>query len=315
MPQGEAADLEALKREYLSGSILEKKSGDIYYFGHRSFAEFLVAERLVSKVPGPSGQPIYSRLVRDGVLEFLRDAPDRQVFCAWPDTLSNAVGTIHLEYFSFLAEMLGGNAALRSALPTTSIWLPILELFGDGPIELGGDLEVHILAAMRTEHNLLFFLLLSLLQLQSTVKQIKPDAAIPAIGAILIDRLFSRAVYDDASRKASVDRDGDEARNLAQAAIAEVKSTGYDRVVRFRGKRLIQEKEERLRLAGTDIAVHEPLTPLNLNDDFTFSFGTLVGMLPKDLKEVVRSYFGASSNLGGVFTRQVRQTIRRPRRA
>jgi len=314
LPQGEATDLEALKREYLSGSILEKKSGDIYYFGHRSFAEFLVAERLVSKVPGPHDQPIYSGLVRDGVLEFLRDAPDRNVFRAWPETVSNAAGTIHLEYFSFLAEMLGGTAALRSALPTTSIWLPILELFSDGPIELGGDLEKHILAAMRTEHNLLFFLLLSLLQLQVSVKQIKPGDAIPAIGAIIIDRLFSRAIYDDVSRKASVEYDGDEARNLAQAAIAEVKSIGYDRVVRFRGKRLLQEKEERLRLAGTDIAVHEQFIPLNLNDDFTFPFGTLVGMLPNDLKDVVRSYFGASSNLSGIFTRQVRQPARRPRR-
>ncbi|MDJ0643790.1 MAG: NACHT domain-containing protein, partial [Erythrobacter sp.] len=40
-------DPETRLREYLTGSFLEKKSGDIFYFGHRSFAEFLVARMLV----------------------------------------------------------------------------------------------------------------------------------------------------------------------------------------------------------------------------------------------------------------------------
>jgi hypothetical protein len=35
---------EGVKRDLLAGSVLEKKAGDRYYFPHRSFVEFLVAE-------------------------------------------------------------------------------------------------------------------------------------------------------------------------------------------------------------------------------------------------------------------------------
>ena len=36
-------DTTPVVRELLTGSILDRKAGDIFFFGHRSFAEFLVA--------------------------------------------------------------------------------------------------------------------------------------------------------------------------------------------------------------------------------------------------------------------------------
>lgn len=314
LAQGEAADAETLKREYLTGSFLEKKSGDIYYFGHRSFAEFLVADRMVSHSPGVRDQPVYSRLVRDGVLEFLRDAPDRAIFKRWTDTISNAAGTIHLEYLSFLAEMLGGNAALRTAMPATSIWLPILELFDEGPIELRDGLDQRILQAMKCEENVLFFLLLSLFRIQAAFRNVSPSVAAEILGGVILERLFSRATYDEVSRKAMVDRSGDEARELAHAVIAEVTDRNFDRAARFRGRRLIEASDDELRRAGTDIAIHEPFRMVDLADDFWVPWLELLGKLSTETRAMVRTYFATSPTLANVFTRQVKPPSRKPRK-
>jgi len=314
LAQGDAADAEALKREYLTGSFLEKKNGDIYYFGHRSFAEFLVADRMVSHSPGVQDQPVYSRLVRDGVLEFLRDAPDQAIFERWTDTLSNAAGTIHLEYLSFLAEVLGGNAALRAALPATSIWLPILELFEEDPIELREGLDQRILRAMQCEENVLFFLLLSLFRIHAAFQNLSPNVVAEILSGVILERLFSRASYDEVSRKAMVEQSGDEARDLAHAVIAEVADRPLDRVARFRGRRLIEASDDELRRAGTDIAIHEPHTMIDLADDFWVPWLSLLEQLSTETRTMVSSYFATSTTLANVFTRQVKPPSRKHRR-
>jgi hypothetical protein len=307
---GESADLESLKREYLAGSFLEKKSGDVYYFGHRSFAEYLVADRLFSTPPSARDQPIYSSLVRDGVVEFLRDVPDREVYKRWTDTLSNPIGPIHLEYLAFLAKMLGGVGALRRELPDTSIWQPILQIFGDS-IELQRGMTPKLLAAMQTENNTLFFLLLSLLQLQGAVENMSKRLGAVLVAGALLNRLLSRATYDDISRKASVDPEGNDARALASAVIAEVRSNRLDRVVVFRGKRLMDEKEQRLRTAGTDLIAHEPVSMLDLSDELAVPYLEVLQRLDPDARAIAQSYFARATDLRDVFTRQVRAPSRK----
>jgi hypothetical protein len=45
----EAWDLDGLKRDLISGSLLERKAGDRFFFPHRSFIEFLVARRICTE--------------------------------------------------------------------------------------------------------------------------------------------------------------------------------------------------------------------------------------------------------------------------
>ena len=66
----DVSEIESAKRELLSGSILEMKANGVFFFGHRSFAEYLVAERLRTKTPKPHEHSIYASFLEDGVLSF-----------------------------------------------------------------------------------------------------------------------------------------------------------------------------------------------------------------------------------------------------
>ena len=127
LPGEEFVDSEAKAREYLTGSFLEKKSGDVFYFGHRSFAEFLVAQRMSLQPPAAAEHSVYSELLRGGVGTFVLEGVGRQVLQSWLPTLSSATGSIRLEYLALLAERLGGIRNLRSELNRSSVWRAILE--------------------------------------------------------------------------------------------------------------------------------------------------------------------------------------------
>lgn len=309
LAHGEAPDLDALKREYLTGSFLEKKTGDTYYFGHRSFAEYLVAERMVRKSPGPAEQAVYSSLVRDGVLVFLLEAPDRERFRAWVDDLSSAHGTIHIEYLAFLADVLGGASALCEALPTTSIWLPLLQLFNE-EVVLDTLTTASILEAMQTDQDVLFFALLSLLQVRAA--QLGGDRRQWAVivAGVILDRLFRRATLDKVARKAAVEAEGNAARILACSTVPEVRTRFGDRFVFFKGSRLIELKAEALRRAGFDIGVHAPVALLNLAEDFELDLVSVLAAMSNEASLVARAFFERSDSLRDVFTRNVKPPSR-----
>ncbi len=72
-------ELEAAKRELLSGAFLEKKEPDFFFFAHRSFQEFLVSEyisihgSLVSTISKEFLMDIIQRALTPEVMEFLID--------------------------------------------------------------------------------------------------------------------------------------------------------------------------------------------------------------------------------------------------
>lgn len=314
LPQGDAADIDALKREYLTGSFLEKKSGDIYYFGHRSFAEYLVAERMLAKTPSPSDQSTYSSLVRDGVLTFLKEAPDRERFRAWLETISSPQGDINVEYFVFLGYALGGRDALANALVDTSIWRPILDVF-EPDMTLNGHAPHRILSAMQTENNNLFFLLLSLLLYQAPRLSGRQVDYAAMIAAALLDRVFIRATIDETSRKASVEADGNDARQLAQIVVPEIESGLADRQLVFRGAALLREKTEKLRQVGVDLTFHPPAQVLGLPQEARLSWSTVLGHMSRQGRDAATRYFRVAHSMSGVFTRNVKPPARAVRRA
>lgn len=122
-------DLMPLCRELLVGSILEKKSGDTFYFGHRSFAEFIVADRMLNRPPDPRDHERYSRVFRDGVREFLIDAGSSEDVKAWSKTFSSSTGRISQAYIDFLSQPHGGVERFSETLAGNSPWKEILNPF------------------------------------------------------------------------------------------------------------------------------------------------------------------------------------------
>ena len=257
---------------------------------------------MISKVPSPADQSIYSALVRDGVLVFLREAPDRVKFRAWVENLSSAQGDIHVQYLMFLAEMLGGRDHLYEALPTTSIWRPILQVF-DEDMGMSAHVPSRIRKAMLTENNNLFFLLLSLLQYQAPLQNGNRGEYGAMVAAALLDRLFTRATLDEVARKAVVDNDGNESRVLAQMTIPALEYGIGERQLIFRGGRLIQEKTERLRAAGVDLVLHPPAALVSFTDDMRLPWSSVLAFMTKDGASKAMSYFQRSETLRDVFTR------------
>lgn len=317
LPFGDAADLDALKREYLTGAFLEKKSGDVYFFGHRSFAEFLVADRMTSKVPGPAEQATYSALVRDGVAEFLREAPRRNVYGEWAGELVNARGGLHVEYLVFLGRMLGGKREFLQLVHEKSVWPSILDVFDDD-MSMSGHLAARIAEAMETPSNDLFFLLLSMLQYQGALQAGRQIPMANLVAAAILSRVFEPAELDPNSRKASVSDEHNEARMLASRVIGGLEEGIGERRMLFHGGQLLRLKAEHLRSLGLDLVMHPPAALLSFDDQMPLRWSHILELMRPAPREKARRYFQRSRNLQDVFTRSSsggpRHIVNRPLR-
>lgn len=128
--QGEI-ELRSLLRELLMGPIIERKSDDIFYFGHRSFAEYLIASTLYRRVPMASDHSFYSSMFRDGVETFLSERQEDEKLAEWLPTFWNSKASISFEYFQFLVGAGGGMDAVRAAVGKDSHLGKVFECFGE----------------------------------------------------------------------------------------------------------------------------------------------------------------------------------------
>jgi len=107
LPNGNAVDDEGKRNEYIVSTLTEEKESGVLFFAHRSFQEFLVAERMRLVVPTPAAHTDYSNFLTDDVRAFLRQAPDAGFILDWYKTLQAAAGPIALPYLSFFASFPG----------------------------------------------------------------------------------------------------------------------------------------------------------------------------------------------------------------
>jgi hypothetical protein len=103
LPDGNSGDEDGKRNEYIVSTLTEEKETGVLFFAHRSFQEFLVAERLRLVTPTPSAHTEYSSFMTDDVEAFLRQAPDPSFALEWYKTLQGASGPISLPYLPFLA--------------------------------------------------------------------------------------------------------------------------------------------------------------------------------------------------------------------
>lgn len=234
LPGLDFPDDESKLREYLTGSFLEKKSGDIFYFAHRSFAEFLVAQRMILTPPAENEHHVYSALFRDGVEDFILEGAEPHSLLNWLPSLSKARGGIRLEYFLTLAGRVGGIRKMRGEM-RPGLWRSVLDHFPDR-MEFGPLLEQSVIKAMRRS----------------------PDPEYAAILIKLVNESLSRRLLD----MNSVDAYTLEilAKSLRGNPFAKdiVTQKWKSRTIVVKGRALVEMAEARLRLAGVNLVL-EPV--------------------------------------------------------
>jgi hypothetical protein len=100
---GEAVDIEGKFNEYIVSTLTEEKSGGTLFFAHRSFQEFLVAERVRLVPPSAVTHATYSSFVTEDVIAFLRQFPDPSYLLEWYGTLRTCPGPLMSRYLAFMA--------------------------------------------------------------------------------------------------------------------------------------------------------------------------------------------------------------------
>lgn len=311
------ADHDALKREYLTGSFLEKKSGDVFYFGHRSFAEFLVADRMRRVPPDGADQAVYASLFRDGVEVFLREAPDLSAVQAWADTLDHAAGTMTFEYLEFVASAFGGPRGLLARLDPAAPLSAVVAIFGD-ELEFSDAMAPRLLDALRTQPPATFFLLVCLLTFfaaQSRPLRWEPHYWAVQMAAILLERLFRDARVDVEAGKARIEPPAEIWKAVAARVVPELITSFGERELVFRGPQLIQQMSDRLRLHGLDLALQRPAARLSFGNEEHLAWSDVLEAMDREVAAKAAAYFRKRNNLSGVFSvtsRSLPPTARRP---
>ena len=96
-------DPEALRRDLVSGSILEKKAAGTYCFPHRSFVEFLVAEFICTDAYGSVELTEISARLTSEVSDFIRESGRAQAIVRWGKDLNEGENPISMEFLALIA--------------------------------------------------------------------------------------------------------------------------------------------------------------------------------------------------------------------
>ena len=306
LPNGDASDTEGKKREYLSGSFLEKKSGDIYYFSHRSFAEFLVAQHMLGKPPGLAEHPIYSTLFNEGVAEFLREAPSRSAVADWSKNLSDVRGWLHPDYVDFVAEAHGGIKKLAASLPDNTLWSTVLGVFGTEVI-----FDEETLAAtyqgMRSHRNDVVAVLLPIVQgcLVSCrmIRTSQVRRASEMVAAALLDRVFR--VTSDAAEDGRLTisiPEGDDLKSMAAAGIRDVTDYGGDRTFVFSWRTLVERCEDIRSSSGVNFAPRLPIPKTMFEQELRLRIVDVTKLMSPAAGRKAVEYFKRNATFSQVLT-------------
>jgi hypothetical protein len=144
LPNGNAVDDEGKRNEYIVSTLTEEKESGVLFFAHRSFQEFLVAERMRVVNPTPAAHADYSQYMSEEVSAFLRQAPDQDFILRWHETLQASNGPIALPYLLFFA-------SFPSVLQTLTEELLALD---PKEVDLWSVVILHHAAALKTLHHL-----------------------------------------------------------------------------------------------------------------------------------------------------------------
>jgi len=301
-------------REFLTGAFIEKKDGDTYFFGHRSFAEFLVAQYMVCTPPRGAAYSYYSRLIVDGVAQFIADHDSPQVFDGWVENISSASRMINLEFLSFLQLKVSEEFDLRKRLPQNSalselykIYVPDTKQLRSGVApELDEKFWEKLDQSFRTVPvSILGQLVHFYLQASGRFKQNDDVSIASKFAGVLLERVFKTAELDPNARKSFVEIAYDDDRKLAVECIGPIRERSDGRYLSFfweplldwghsnRNNRVVVSSRELTDGAAVPIEIRLPWT-------------NILAFIDSEVREKVIEHFRRSPSMSDVVTKQMR---------
>lgn len=240
LPDGDAETLADKRREYLAGAFLERKAQDNYFFPHRSFAEFLIAEDLASNPPGDRQHAEYAALVRDGVADFLVVAPASRTLGHWCRSLGAESGILPIDYFLFLADAAGGYARMLEHIPPKSCWHPYVRLLASHPEDLHERFKGFSDMILQEDHRTIAFVLSAMTRFHDLLPVQSDTAAdhsplqelTPVAAAALISRTVSLFREKQPGSRHTIEERHSPFLLLAKAATS-VQTEDQSRIVQF----------------------------------------------------------------------------------
>lgn len=209
-------------REYLTGAFLEKKDADVFFFGHRSFAEFLVADRLLRNNPAERDHTNYAKIIDGSVRDFFEEGLKDAGLDTWASTFEGTTGNIDISYINFLSHHCGGFRNLYNRLPRGNC-KTLLSCFDDkfryGPVP-----EKKLINLLSGSSASLFFLALRFIDISMSNREIEPNRidkfTLENFGNALANReTFSRNTYKVDTIKKTIQVDGKRLRALVSSEL------------------------------------------------------------------------------------------------
>lgn len=125
-PDGE--DIDAVKRELISGAFLDEKKGGVFFFSHRSFQEFLVAEYIWNSINEDEscylkyGQSIVDAITEE-VFDFIIERDDGNFFVSFISYLNKCKQGVSISTFcAFCASQVMRDIASKKIAAHFSRW-------------------------------------------------------------------------------------------------------------------------------------------------------------------------------------------------
>ncbi|MBC7610054.1 MAG: NACHT domain-containing protein [Polaromonas sp.] len=103
LADGGSSDYEGKKSEYIVSTLTEEKESGVLFFAHRSFQEFLVAERALETKASPNSHIEFAKYFNAEILNFINQSPDQSHLEDWYETLKSSDGPLSLAYLAFFA--------------------------------------------------------------------------------------------------------------------------------------------------------------------------------------------------------------------
>lgn len=196
-------EISNVKRTLLSGSFLDEKSGGVYYFSHRSFQEFLVAEyiwNLISDAETSTPdlmETVTTRLTQE-VFDFLIEKDDTAFFRGFLIAIGKLTNNLPLEFFKILitSERLRKISRSRSSavFSTLDAAITIAHAFETNDSKLPDALKLAVSLILDKSINKPLVILSSSILIVFFANHHSLSAT--KYGPSVVRLLFSRADYD-----------------------------------------------------------------------------------------------------------------------
>lgn len=303
--------IDAGLREFLTGSFLEKKDGSTFFFGHRSFAEYLVADRMVRKPPEGQVYGVYSHLLADGVSQFLNDYPDRTVFDQWIAGLADAKGLVRLEFLPFLQMQNGALDEIWRRLPEGSVMRSVAEayipdanrLLNDPDYDPEDGLLYRLLQLLNDPNNEIFFPVLDAIWGHLENPGSKTGGLLTSVAGKLLERVFSSASVDTDARKTYVPEKIDGARRLASQVFGRIENGIGGQTIRLDWVTLWEEVRRHQEKVDLYFKIAGAQPVLSMPRHSVFSWHDVLQSMGDSPRQNAILHFRVSSSLSDVFTK------------